>query len=75
MFNTVQMLLLERAWAVRTNFSLVILQFDRRACLSSLFLGFNGLFLTLAQFFFFSLNIFSLLKKKKEGIKTQSYTC
>lgn len=68
------MLLLERAWAVRTNFSLVILQFDRRPCLSSLFLGFNGLFLTLAQFFF-CLNIFSLLKKKKEGIKTQSYTC
>ena len=51
MFYTVQILLIERAWAVCSEFSLAILQFDRRACLSSLLQGFNGLFLTLAQFF------------------------
>ena len=51
MFYTVQIVLIERAWAVCSEFSLAILQFDRRAYLSSLLQGFNGLFLTLAQFF------------------------
>lgn len=65
MFYTVQILLIESGQYV-SEFSLAILQFDRRACLSSLLQGFNGLFLTLAQIF--SLNFFSLKKRNKNSI-------